>query len=152
MIIRRVAWSLGIAAAIPFAALTAALLAPDNHVRIPAIAALVTYSAVMLSFIGGMAWAWAVHDPPPGAARPPALPLRVAVLCVGAVVVLAAWGVFWLPSPRWQVGGSLGLFVVLWLFSALLLRQGLVARRLVHLHGAFTAVVALSEAVALYLL
>ena len=54
--VRRVAWLLAIAGAIPFAAMTFALVGTGNHIRIPAIAALVTYAAVILSFLGGIEW------------------------------------------------------------------------------------------------
>ncbi len=53
--VRRIAWILAVAGAIPFIVATAALyLSSASSVRVPAIAALVTYTAVILSFLGGI--------------------------------------------------------------------------------------------------
>ena len=60
--IRRIAWILTFAGAIPFAVATGFLFAGDSHVRVPAIAALVTYSAVVLSFLGGIEWGLALRE------------------------------------------------------------------------------------------
>ena len=150
--VRRVAWLLALAGAVPFAAMTAALAGTDNHIRIPAIAALVTYAAVILSFLGGIEWGLAVHDPLPGAARGTRERLRASTLCLSAAPSLAAWGVFWLPSPHWQLGASLALFVLVWACDLLLARQGLVPSWFVDLRTAVTAVVAVILGIALYLL
>jgi hypothetical protein len=150
--VRRVAWLLALAGAIPFAALTAALAGQDNHVRIPAIAALVTYAAVILSFLGGIEWGLAVQDPMPGPFPREKEKLRATALFISAAPSLAAWGVFWLPSPHWQVGASIGLFVLVWLADLGLSRQGLVPSWFVDLRTAVTAVVAVILGVALYLL
>ena len=149
--VRRIAWLLAIAGAIPFAAMTIALLGTDNHVRIPAIAALVTYAAVVLSFLGGIEWGLAVHDPVPGLASEREK-LRATALFISAAPSLAAWGVFWLPTPHWQLGASLALFVLVWAADLGLSRQGLVPSWFVDLRTAITAVVAIILGVALYLL
>jgi hypothetical protein len=150
--VRRTAWLLAIAGAIPFAAMTLALLGTDNHVRIPAIAALVTYTAVILSFLGGIEWGLAVQDPLPGPAPREKDRLRAMALFISAAPSLAAWGVFWLPSPHWQLGTSLALFVLVWAADLALSRQGLVPSWFVDLRTAITAVVAVILGIALCLL
>ena len=61
--VRRLAWFLAVAGAVPFLVATAALFVSDaSSVRVPAIAALVTYSAVILSFLGGIEWGLAIRD------------------------------------------------------------------------------------------
>jgi hypothetical protein len=149
--VRRVAWLLAIAGAIPFAAMTFALTSADNAVRIPAIAALVTYAAVILSFLGGIEWGLAVQEPM-AAPGPQKERLRATALFISAAPSLAAWGVFWLPSPHWQLGASLALFILVWAADLGLSRQGLVPSWFVDLRTAITAVVAVILGVALYLL
>lgn len=150
--VRRVAWALALAGAIPFAVMTAALTSTDNAVRIPAIAALVTYAAVILSFLGGIEWGLAVHDPVPGQGPRVKDRLRAMALFVSVAPSLAAWGVFWLPSPHWQLGASIGLFILVWAADLGLSRQGLVPSWFVDLRTAITAVVCVILGVALYLL
>ena len=61
--VRRLAWFLSFAGAVPFLLATAALFVSDaSSVRVPAITALVTYSAVILSFLGGIEWGLAIRD------------------------------------------------------------------------------------------
>ena len=61
--VRRLAWFLALAGAVPFLLATAALFVSDaSSVRVPAITALVTYSAVILSFLGGIEWGLAIRD------------------------------------------------------------------------------------------
>lgn len=149
--VRRVAWLLAVAGAIPFAATTLALLSHDNHVRIPAIAALVTYAAVILSFLGGIEWGVAIRDPISGAAREQDR-IRAVALFISAAPSLAAWGVLWLPSPQWQLWAALALFVLVWLADLGLSKQGLVPTWFVDLRTAITALVAAILGFALYLL
>ena len=149
--VRRVAWLLAIAGAIPFAVMTFALVGTGNHIRIPAIAALVTYAAVILSFLGGIEWGLAVHDPVPGPS-PQKERIRAMALFISAGPSLAAWGVFWLPTPHWQLGTSIGLFILVWAADLGLSRQGLVPSWFVDLRTAITAVVVVILGVALYVL
>jgi len=150
--VRRVAWILAFLGALPFAAMTVALLGHDNHLRIPAIAALVTYAAVILSFLGGIEWGLAVQDPIPGPAVHVKERMRATALFISAAPSLAAWGVLWLPSPQWQLGASLALFILVWRADLGLSHQGLVPSWFVDLRTAITAVVAIILGVALYLL
>ena len=67
----------------------------QSHVRIPAIAAMVTFGAVILSFLGGIEGGLALHDQVGD--REDARRSRSASARMPS---LAAWGVLWLPSPQ----------------------------------------------------
>src|SRR4051812_3847459 len=118
--VRRMAWIFAIAGAAIFAGITAALLSGENHIRIPAIAALVTFAAVILSYLGGIEAGLALRDEPgtPGT--------RALALGLSTLPSLAAWGILWLPSPQRQVGASLALFIAVWCADLWLARHGLV--------------------------
>ena len=60
--VRRIAWIFAGAGALIFAAITAALVSGDSHIRIPAIAALVTFAAIMLSHLGGIEGGLALRE------------------------------------------------------------------------------------------
>lgn len=150
--LRRLAWLLALAGALPFVAATVALLSERSQVRVPAIAALVTYAAVILSFLGGIEWGLAVQERHAAASGEVRERLRATALVVSVVPSLAAWGVLWLPSPQWQLGAALGLFVAVWAADLALSRQGLVPAWFVDLRTAVTAVVAITLGVALFLL
>ncbi len=144
--VRRLAWIFAIAGALVFAGLTAMLFSTQNQVRIPGIAALVTFAAIVLSYLGGIEGGLALRDVE-GTAN-----TRAIAFAMSALPSLAAWGVLWLPSPHWQLGAALGLFVAVWMFDLWLARRGLVPSWFVDLRTAVTAVVALTLGVALYLL
>lgn len=147
--LKRLAWLLAFAGAIPFIAATVGLFAEGSHVRVPAIAALVTYAAVILSFLGGIEWGLAVSGTV--AARADTRErLRATTLVISTLPSLAAWGLLWLPSPQWQLGAALALFVGVWLADLALSRQGLVPAWFVDLRTAVTAVVAITLGVALW--
>jgi hypothetical protein len=144
--VRRLEWVIAFAGALPFALATVALLWGDSHIRVPAIAALVTVSAIALSHLGGLAAGLAINDES-------STPLmRTAAIAVGVVTSTAAWGVLWLPSPQWQLATSLGLFVAVWAFDLWLSRHGLVPAWFVDLRTAITVLVAVILGIALYLL
>lgn len=144
--VKRLAWIFAIAGAIIFAALTAMLFSSQNQVRIPGIAALVTFAAIVLSYLGGIEGGLALRDEG-GTAH-----TRAIAFAMSTLPSLAAWGVLWLPSPQSQLGAALGLFVAVWMADLWLARQGLVPSWFVDLRTAVTAVVALTLGVALYLL
>lgn len=150
--VKRLAWLLAIAGAIPFAVATAALLYPESHIRVPAIAGMVTYAAVILSFLGGIEWGFAVQEPYAAATAAAREKLRATALVVSVLPSLAGWGVLWLPSPQWQLGAALGLFILVWAIDLALSHQGLVPAWFVDLRTAITAVVAITLGVALWLL
>jgi hypothetical protein len=142
--VRRIAWILAFAGAIPFVVATAALYFSDSSsVRVPAIAALVTYCAVILSFLGGIEWGLAIREE--GGTET----TRVIALGLSAVPSLAAWAVLWLPSPTWQVGAALGIFVAVWVADQWMAGRGLLPTWFVDLRTAITALVAVILAIAL---
>lgn len=144
--IRRLQWTIAVAGSLPFALATVALLWGESYVRVPAIAALVTVSAIAISHLGGIEAGLALHDEA-------ATPLtRTVAIALGVVTSAAAWGVLWLPSPQWQLAASLGLFVAVWAFDLWLSRRGLVPSWFVDLRTAITALVAAILGIALYLL
>jgi hypothetical protein len=142
--VRRLAWIFAITGALIFAALTAMLFSTQNQVRIPGIAALVTFAAIVLSYLGGIEGGLALRDE---AGTPQT---RAIAFAMSALPSLAAWGVLWLPSPQWQLGASLALFAGVWSFDLWLARRGLVPSWFVDLRTAVTAVVAITLGIALY--
>jgi len=144
--VKRIAWLLAIAGSIPFVMATIALFAGDAHIRIPAIAALVTVSAILLSYLGGIEGGLALREEGGTEAT------RAIAIASSILPSLAAWGVLWLPSPQWQLGSSLALFVAVWANDLWLARQGLIPSWFVDLRTAVTAFVALLLVVALFLL
>ena len=144
--IRRIAWLSAIVGSLIFAAITVALFSSQSAIRIPAITALVTFSAIILSHLGGIENGLALREEASTEAA------RATALVLGIVPSLAAWGVLWLPSPRWQIGASLGLFLVVWASDLWLSRHGLIPSWFVDMRTAVTAVVAVILAVAWVLL
>jgi len=144
--VRRLAWIFTLAGAAILAGLTFALLSAETRIRIPAITALVTFAAVVLSYLGGIEAGIALNEE-----RNPEKN-RAFALCLSVVPALAAWGVLWLPSTHSQVGAALGLFIAVWGADLWLARHGLVAAWFVDLRTAVTAAVCVILALALYLL
>ena len=144
--IRRLAWFLSVVGVLIFAGVTAMLFSSASHVRVPAIAALVTFAAIVLSHLGGIEWGLVLRDES-GDERTRAIALGLA-----SVPAIAAWGVFWLPSPQWQIGTAIALFVAVWGADLWLSRHGLLPSWFVDLRTAVTAIVAVILGLALYLL
>ncbi len=143
--VRRLAWFLTLAGALPFVLATGALFASDaSSVRVPAITALVTYSAVILSFLGGIEWGLAIRDDAGNEAS------RAIALGLSTVSSLAAWAVLWLPSATWQVGAALGLFVIVWAADQWMASRGLLPAWFVDLRTAISALVCAILALALF--
>ena len=145
-LVRRAAWIAALAGTIPFIVATGAMLRGDSHIRIPAIAALVTLSAVVIASLGGMQLGLGVRGDD---ARDR---VRALALFIGALVSLAAWAIPWLPSPQMQLGCALALFVAAWIADLGLARAGLLPGWFMRLRTMATLVVAVTLAVALYLL
>lgn len=144
-LVRRLAWFLAFAGSAPFILATAALYLSDaSSVRVPAITALVTYAAVILSFLGGIEWGLAIRDEAGTEAT------RVAALGLSTVSSLAAWAVLWLPSATLQVGSALALFVAVWAADQWMASRGLLPAWFVDLRTAVSALVALVLAAALF--
>jgi len=142
--IKRIAWILTAAGTIPFIVATAFLFRGEAHVRVPAIAALITYSAVILSFLGGIEWGLALREEAGNEFT------RAVALCLSTVPSIAAWAVLWLPSPTQQVGTALVIFVFSWGADQYLTSRGLLPTWFVDLRTAITGVVALILGVALW--
>ena len=142
--IKRIAWILTFAGAIPFVVATAFLFRGESHVRVPAIAALITYSAVILSFLGGIEWGLALREEA-GNER-----TRAIALGLSTIPSLAAWAVLWLPGTTYQVGTALGIFVLAWAADQFLSSRGLLPAWFVDLRTAITGVVAIILGVALW--
>jgi hypothetical protein len=144
--VRRVLWIFAITGAVILAGITAMLVSGQSHIRIPAIAALVTFAAVILSYLGGMEAGMALREE--GATQA----TRTIALGLSVVPALAAWGVLWLPSPQYQVGAALALFVAVWAADLWLARQGLIPSWFVDMRTAVTVAVCVILGFALYLL
>jgi hypothetical protein len=143
--VKRLAWFLAFAGAVPFLLATAALFASDaSSVRVPAITALVTYSAVILSFLAGIEWGLAIRDESGTEST------RAIALGLSTVSSLAAWALLWLPSPTWQVGSALALFVAVWGADQWMAGRGLLPTWFVDLRTAVSVLVAAILAVALF--
>jgi len=144
--VRRIAWIFAGAGALIFAAITAALVSGDSHIRIPAIAALVTFAAIMLSHLGGIEGGLALREE--GGTEK----TRAVSLVLSIVPSLAAWGVLWLPSAQWQLGASMALFIGVWAADLALARGGLIPSWFVDLRTAATAIVCVILGLAIWLL
>ncbi len=144
--VRRIAWLTAIAGSVIFAAITVGLFYPESRIRIPAITALVTFSAIILSHLGGIENGLALRE------EAGTETTRAIALALSIVPSLAAWGVLWLPTPRWQVGAALALFVAVWGADLWLSRHGLIPAWFVDMRTAVTAVVCVILAIAWWLL
>lgn len=144
--VRRIAWASAIAGSLVFAAITVALFSGQSHIRIPAITALVTFSAIILAHLGGIENGLALREEASTEAT------RAIALVLSIVPSAAAWGVLWLPTPRWQVGAAGALFGLVWASDLWLSRHGLIPAWFVDMRTAVTAVVVVILAVAWFLL
>ena len=144
--IRRLAWFFTIVGILIFAGITAMLFSDASHVRVPAIAALVTFAAIVLAHLGGIEWGLALGDESGNEMT------RAIALGIASVPSLAAWGLFFLPSAHWQLGAALALFIAVWGADLWLSRHGLLPSWFVDMRTAVTAVVAAILGLALYLL
>ena len=144
--VRRIAWFLTVVGILIFAGATAMLFMSTSHVRVPAIAALVTFAAIVLAHLGGIEWGLALREESGNEMT------RAIALGLASVPSIAAWGVLWLPSPQWQIGAALALFVAVWGADLWLARNGLLPSWFVDLRTAVTVIVAVILGVALWAL
>jgi len=144
--VRRIAWLSAIVGSLIMAAITVALFSSQSAIRIPAITALVTFSAIILSHLGGIENGLAFREEAGTEAT------RAIAFALSIFPSLAAWAVLWLPSPRWQVGAALVLFVAVWVADLWLSRHGLIPAWFVDMRTAVTALVAVILGVAWFLL
>jgi hypothetical protein len=145
--VRRIAWLFAFAGVVIFAAMTSVLLSGESHVRIPAIGALVTFAAIVLSHLGGLEGGFALREEVTTTER-----TRTLALCLSIIPSLAAWGVLWLPSPQHQIGSAIVLFIAVWSADLYLARQGLIPSWFVDLRTAITAIACVILGIAYWLL
>ena len=151
--VKRIIWLFSITGVVIFAGLTAVLLAGDSHVRIPAIAALVTFCAIVLSYLGGIEGGLALGESQAdGTSNDATEKWRAISLCLSVLPTLAAWGVLWLDSPQHQIGAALAIFVVVWGFDLWLARHGLVASWFLDMRTLVTVLACATLGAALWLL
>jgi len=141
---RPLAWFMALATAAAFAVLALVLLSPQSHIRVPALATLITLLAVQLAFIGGIESGCALAAQRSGPAAPVALVL-------GWIPALGGLGVLWLPSTALQLWAALALIVVAFAIDAWLVRRALLPRWFLAARAAFTALSVAALALALWL-
>jgi hypothetical protein len=152
--VKRIIWIFSIIGVLIFAGLTAVLMAGDSHIRIPAIAALVTFCSIVLSYLGGIEGGLALGESQvtDGAAGDATEKWRAISLCLSVLPTLAAWGVLWLDSPQHQIGAALAIFAVVWGFDLWLARHGLVASWFLDMRTLVTVLACATLGAALWLL
>ncbi len=151
--VKRIIWLFSITGVLIFAGLTAVLMAGDSHVRIPAIAALVTFCAIVLSYLGGIEGGLALGESQGDSPNnDSAEKWRTISLCLSVLPTLAAWGVLWLDSPQHQIGAALAIFAVVWGFDLWLARHGLVASWFLDMRTLVTVLACATLGAALWLL
>jgi hypothetical protein len=132
-------WIIAICALAPFPLAAAAYGWGPAEVARPALTVILTWSGVILAFLGGARWGLESSRPKPRAER----------LLISVVSPVAAWVV--LASRHripegWIIGGVIGAFLVQWLFD----HQGPdVPARYPRLSTALTAAACISLAVCL---
>lgn len=144
--VKRLAWIFGIAGALIFAGLTALMVFGEPHLRVPAIAALVTFSAIVIAYLGGIEGGLALRETAADERS------RAVTFFLSALPTLAAWGVLWLDSPQHQVAAAIAIFVLVWACDLWLARHGLVASWFLDMRTAATALACAILGVALWLL
>jgi hypothetical protein len=151
--VKRILWLFSITGVLIFAGLTAVLMAGNSHVRIPAIAALVTFCAIVLSYLGGIEGGLALGESQRDETNNDATEKwRAISLCLSVLPTLAAWGVLWLDSPQHQIGAALAIFAIVWGFDLWLARHGLVASWFLDMRTLVTVLACATLGAALWLL
>lgn len=123
--------------ALPFLSATLSLVAGGPFNQTVSVVMLVTYAAVILSFLGGIHWGLALkimEDAPKSAHR---------LFVLSVLPALAAWAaLFLVPDPRWQLAAMLAILVVVWIIDALLSVQHIIPGWFLRLRSLITAIVA----------
>ena len=105
------AWILGLGGTLPFIGTAVGYCAGPANLHGPMSLAMLTYSAVILSFLGGARWGMECvrHYPPRGK-----------ILTLAVLPSLAAWslllGAIWVPLS-WQLGGLIAVYLAQWLWD-----------------------------------
>ena len=132
-----------IAGTLPCLAATVSLVAGGPLHPTVSIVMLVTYVAVVLSFLGGIQWgiALSIHDTAPQSAN------RLFILSI--IPALLGWGSLWLNSPSQQLGAGIVVLALAWTLDALLRVRDLLPAWYFRLRGVATLIVGVSLAAAL---
>ncbi len=127
--------ALTFAGAIPFVAATAALWFAPAMYRSFAAQVLLTYAAVIVSFLGGVQWGIAISvlDAAPKSAR--------TMFALSVVPSLLAWGMLLLPAARERVFVAIALVAFVWVIDAMLYVQALIPAWFFRLRCIISAVV-----------
>jgi hypothetical protein len=144
--VRKIAWASAIGGVVILAAITVGLFSPESRIRVPAITALVTFCAIILSHLGGIENGLALREE--GSTES----LRAIALALSILPSGAAWAVLWMPSPQWQIGAAFGLFIAVWVADLWLSRHGLIPAWFVDMRTAVTALACVVLGVAWWLL
>jgi Protein of unknown function (DUF3429) len=144
--VRRIAWLFSLTGLVIFAGLTAVLVTGDSHIRVPAIAAMVTFAAIVISYLGGIEGGLALREEGVDSRT------RAIALAMSGLPSLAAWGVLLrLPTVQHQIGADIAIFIVVWAADLYYARHGLIPSWFVDLRTAVTAIACAILGVALYL-
>ena len=103
-------WALALVALAPFPAAALAYAFGPNDAAAPALAVLLTWSATVLAFLGGVRWGLESAQPEPRTGR----------LAFSVLAPLAGWAlVFALGAvePAWLICGLIAAFLLQWLFD-----------------------------------
>ena len=141
---RALAWTMALVTALAFTGLALVLFSQQSHIRVPALATLVTLLAVHLAFMGGIESGCALAGEKTGRAA-------VVALVLGWIPALGGLGVLWLPSTAQQLEAALVLIVAAFAIDAWLVSRELLPRWFLSVRGAFTALSAAALALALWL-
>ena len=144
--VRRIAWASAIGGVVILAAITVGLFSPESRIRIPAITALVTFSAIILSHLGGIENGLALRE------EASTEGLRAIALALSIFPSLAAWAVLWMPTAQWQIGTAFVLFIAVWVADLWLSRHGLIPAWFVDMRTAVTVLACVVLGVAFWLL
>ncbi|MBL8517928.1 MAG: DUF3429 domain-containing protein [Betaproteobacteria bacterium] len=122
--------------ALPFLSATLSLVAGGPFHPTTSVVMLITYAAVILSFLGGIHWGLALKimgDAPTSATR---------LFILSVLPSLAGWGIlFGLANPHWQLAAAAGVFAAVWALDGLLTVQGILPRWFFNLRSLITAIV-----------
>lgn len=99
----------GVLGLVPFFAASGLYVWGKPELAGPALLTLLAYSAVTLSFLGGLRWGYEMARPEP----------RILVMLASCLPALAGWLILATPLPvGWQLGGFIGALVLQWLWDA----------------------------------